>query len=140
LRELLFGNDLAAAVNDDALFHLHTELAQRNPAALQRFQEFRMGRNACAPADELDGGALVNMRVPTDLPQEGCSEEPRHRPADNNGAPPVRGPGWHTLPRTTLTYADTQGVSALATRSPVSSYLLAMGPQVLTAERRDWGA
>jgi hypothetical protein len=70
LRQPLLGDDIAVAVERDALVDLDPEVTQTRPAARQRFEELRMSGDACAAPHELDGRALKNVDVPTDLPQE----------------------------------------------------------------------
>src|SRR4029450_9978974 len=60
----------------------------------QRLQEFGMGGNARAAADELDRRALIDIDLPSDLPQERRAEEARQRATDDD---PARGWvfAWH---------------------------------------------
>jgi hypothetical protein len=86
LRQPLLGDDLAVAVERDALVDLDPEVTQTRPAARQRFEELRMGRDSCAAPHELDSRSFIDVHVPTDLPQERRGEETRHRAADDYGA------------------------------------------------------
>ena len=78
--------DAAIAVNRDALGNFDAKILGPGAACLKRVEQFRMSGNAGAAADQLDLGALVDVDVPADLPQERGGEQPRHRAANNDGA------------------------------------------------------
>ena len=75
------------AVDGDPFGHLDAELAGAGAAGLQHLQQLRVRGDAGAAADELDRRALIDVGLPADLTQECGAEQPRHRAADDNGAP-----------------------------------------------------
>ena len=75
------------AVDGDALLDLDAEVAGAGAAVLQRFQQFGMGGDAGAAADQLDRRALEHVDVPADPAQERRGEQARHRAADDDRAP-----------------------------------------------------
>ncbi len=83
---MLLGDHAPIAVERDAFVDLDAEIAGAGAARLQRVQQFRVGGDAGAAADQLDGRALVDIGLPADLPQERRGEEARHRAADDDGA------------------------------------------------------
>ena len=76
--------DAALPVDGEPFLYFDAEVVCSGAAALQRLQQFRVGRNAGAAADELDRRALVDVDVPADPPQERRAEQPRHRTADDD--------------------------------------------------------
>src|SRR5262249_12808538 len=89
LRQMLFGDDASVAIEGDAFFNLDAEVPGPGAALLQGLQQFRMGGNSGAAADQFDRRALIDLGAPADLPQERRTEEARHRAADDD-----RPPGW----------------------------------------------
>ena len=87
LPQRALADDAPLAVDGDALFDLDAEIARAGAAFLQRLQQFGMGGDAGAAADQLDRRALEHVDVPADPAQERGGEQARHRAADDDGAP-----------------------------------------------------
>ena len=83
LRQILTSWDrlqrLLRATIDPAHYHLGW--------AFERVEQFGMRGDAGAAADQFDARALVDVAIPADLAQECGAEQPRHRAADDDGAP-----------------------------------------------------
>src|SRR5262249_12514418 len=105
------GDHAAFPIDCDALLDLDAKIACARPTEFERLQEFRMGGNAGATADQFHGRTLVNVCLPSDLAQEGCTEQAGHRPADDDGAL-----------RTGLRSAHT-GIALPTRRQPLSAAL-----------------
>src|SRR5882757_2245609 len=86
LPQWAFADHPSLAIDGDALRYLDAEIARAGAAALQRLQQFGVGGDAGAAADELHGRALEHVDVPADAAQEGRREQARHRAADDDGA------------------------------------------------------
>src|SRR4029078_653842 len=76
--------DAALAVYCDALGHLDAEHFGYGAARLQRFHELGVSGDARAAPDQFDIRTLVDVDVPTDLPQECCGKKSRHVAANND--------------------------------------------------------
>jgi hypothetical protein len=94
LSQRTFADDAPFTVDGDSLGDLDAEIASAGAALFQRFQQFGMGGDSGAAADELDGRALEHVDVPADPAQERRGEQARHRASDDDGAPAGRGCHW----------------------------------------------
>src|SRR5215470_3904146 len=64
LRQVLFCDYTPIAIESDSFLNLDAQVAGPRPAPLKRFQQFRMGGDPRAAADQLDRGALVDVDLP----------------------------------------------------------------------------
>src|SRR5262249_41217989 len=79
LRQVLFSHHAPISIESAAFLDLNAEVTRARAALLKRFQQFRMGGDPRAAANEFDRGALVDVGVPSLLPQERRGEEPGYR-------------------------------------------------------------
>ena len=89
LRQALFRDHPPGAVERDAPLHRDAEVARSGAALLQRFQQFRMCGDAGAAADQVNGGAFIDVCVPAHLPQKCRGKQAGHRTANDDGAAPA---------------------------------------------------
>ena len=87
LPQRALAGDAPLAIDGDPFRYLDAELAGAGAACLQHRQQFRMRGDTGAAPDQFDRRALVDVGLPADLTQECGAEQPRHRAADDDGAP-----------------------------------------------------
>src|SRR5262249_10081231 len=76
--------DAAFAVDRYALGYLDTKILGAGPARFQGFHELGVAGDAGAAADQFDGRPLIDVHVPSNLPQERRRKEAGHRAANDD--------------------------------------------------------
>src|SRR5262249_45475881 len=88
LRQVLFADHASIAIQGDSFLDLDAEVEGARAALSKPVQQLRGSGEPRAAADQPDRRALVDVGLPSFLPQERRGEEPRHGAADDHGA-------WH---------------------------------------------